>query len=111
MDSTLVLTIISVVFASSGFWAFMQSLAMQKYKDKTGLMSLVVGLAHIEICRECQKYINRGNITKDEYQDLYVYLYKPYIEAHANGVADKLFKEVQALPVVSSVPEDTVKGE
>ena len=68
------LTIITSVFASSGFWAF-----IQKHSEKKDVRTqMLIGLGHDRIMSLGMKYIERGYITKDEYENLYEYLYKPY---------------------------------
>ena len=45
------------------------------------------------------KYIERGWITKDEYENLYEYLYKPYAELGGNGSAKRVMDEVNKLEI------------
>lgn len=49
---------------------------------------LLVGLAHDRIVYLGMKYIERGYITRDEYENLNDYLYVPYAAAGGNGSAD-----------------------
>lgn len=44
-------------------------------------------------------YLSRGYITIDEYEDLQKYLYSPYEAFGGNGMAEKVMKEVQELPI------------
>ena len=44
-------------------------------------------------------YLSRGYITIDEYEDLQKYLYSPYSSFGGNGMAEKVMKEVQELPI------------
>lgn len=43
--------------------------------------------------------MTRGYITIDEYEDLQKYLYSPYLTFGGNGMAEKVMKEVQELPI------------
>lgn len=93
----LLATVVCSIFASSGLWAF-----LQKRKDRTdGKTKLLIGLAHDRIMQSATYYINRGNITADEYENLYEYLYKPYHELGGNGSAERLMKEIDKLHIAS----------
>ena len=41
----------------------------------------------------------RGYITRDEYENLYEYLYKPYEKLGGNGSAKRIMAEVDKLPI------------
>ena len=45
------------------------------------------------------KYIERGYITRDEFENLNDYLFEPYSEAGGNGSAKRVMEEVQKLPL------------
>jgi hypothetical protein len=49
-----------------------------------------------------QRYIERGWITQDEYENLHDYLYKPYEEMGGNGSAKKVMQEINKLPIHKS---------
>lgn len=89
------LTIIGAVLASSGFWAW-----IQKRSDKKDVRTrMLIGLGHDRIMYLGMKYIQRGYITHDEYENLYEYLYKPYDEMGGNGSAKRIMQEVEKLPI------------
>lgn len=88
-------TIICSVLASSGFWAYFQKRSDKK-DDKTRLL---VGLAHDRILFLGSRYLERGDITKDEYENLYDYLYIPYKKLGGNGSAERVMTEVMRLPI------------
>lgn len=68
---------------------------------------MLLGLAHDRLMWLCMKYIDRGYITNEEYENLYNYLYLPYIEMGGNGVVQRLMEEVKKLPIrKSELPED-----
>ena len=90
-----VLTIFTAVLASSGFWAWMQKRA----ERKDVRTRMLVGLGHDRIMWLGMKYIERGYITHDEYENLYEYLYKPYSEIGGNGSAKRIMGEVDKLPI------------
>ena len=60
---------------------------------------MLKGLAHDRIISLGMEYIRNGEITKDQYNNLYVYLYKPYKTLDGNGSAEKIMKEVERLPL------------
>lgn len=95
----LVATILCTALASSGFWAF-----IQKKTDKKDLTTqMLIGLGHDRIVYLGMKYIERGWITNDEYENLYNYLYVPYEKLGGNGSAKRIVEEVKKLPIRSNV--------
>lgn len=92
---TIIATIIGSIAASSGFWIFIQS--RQEKKDLR--TKLLVGLAHDRIIYLGMNYVNRGYITKDEYENLHDYLYVPYKDLGGNGSAERVMNEVSKLPL------------
>lgn len=99
----MIITIVCAVLASSGFWAFLQHRA-----DKKDVRTqMLVGLGHDRIINLGMKYVNRGYITKDEYENLHDYLYKPYAKMGGNGSAKRIMEEVQKLPITDKLkPEE-----
>lgn len=91
----MVITIVVAVLASSGFWAWI----MKRSEKKDTRTRMLIGLGHDRIIFLCMKYIERGWINHDEYENLYEYLYKPYEEMGGNGSAQRLMQEVKKLPI------------
>lgn len=89
-----IMTIVCSVLASSGFWAVMLK-RMDKKDNKT---KLLIGLGHDKIVSLGEKYINRGYITCDEYENLHDYLYVPYKDAGGNGSAERVMEQIKKLP-------------
>lgn len=92
---TVAATVITSVIASSGFWAYLQ----KRDAQKGATMQLLLGLAHDRIIFLGMSYVDRGWLTKDEYEDFLKYLYVPYSEFGGNGLAEKVFQEVKKLPI------------
>ena len=92
---TVLVTLIGAFLASSGFWAYINS-RNNKHDNKT---KLLIGLGHDRIIFLGMKYIERGWITEDEYENIHDYLYIPYKEAGGNGSAERIMAEVQKLPI------------
>lgn len=91
----LFVTVLCAVLASSGFWTY-----MQKHSNKKDAKTeMLIGLGHDRIMFLGMKYIERGYITSDEYENLYEYLYKPYDQLGGNGSAKRIMNEVNKLPI------------
>lgn len=89
------ITVLAAVGASSGFWLYLES------RRNTGrnTRKLLMGIAHDRIVTLCMRYISRGYILQEEYENLHDFLYKPYMEMGGNGTAIRLMKEVDLLPI------------
>ena len=93
----ILVTIILSVFSSSGLWAFIQS----RRDKKDARNDLLVGLAHDRIIFLGMTYIERGEITRDEYENLHDYLYIPYQKMGGNGSAARVMAEVEKLKIIN----------
>lgn len=93
----LAVSVICAVLASSGMWTFMQKRA----DKKDARTQMIVGLGHDRIMYLGMRYIDQGYITRDEYENLYEYLYKPYEKLGGNGSAKRIMEEVNKLPIRS----------
>lgn len=91
----LLVSIIVAALGSTGLWSFVAT----RKKTETAERKLLVGLAHDRIIYLGMNYIERGHITKDEYENLNDYLFKPYEEAGGNGSAKRVMDEVRKLPL------------
>lgn len=96
------LTIVASVVASSGFWALIQN----RVSRKDAHTQLLIGLAHDRIVELGMKYIERGYIYEDEYENLHDYLYAPYSKAGGNGSAKRVMEEVKKLPMKHYHPKE-----
>jgi hypothetical protein len=56
-----------------------------------------MGLAYDKIATIGMAYIERGWVSKDEYEEYLKYLVEPYKELGGNGVADRISREVGGL--------------
>lgn len=91
----MMLTVVVTVLACNGFWAFLQS----RRDRKDAKTRMLLGLGHDRIMLLAGSYIERGWISKDEYENLNKYLYKPYSDMGGNGTAERLMNEVKKLPI------------
>lgn len=107
--SATVISVLTALVASSGFWTFI----VTRKEKKSASTRLLMGLAHDKILHLGMKHIEAGVITKDQYEDLRDYLYAPYLEAGGNGTVERVMAEVSKLPLVPHrveiVTEDELK--
>lgn len=96
-----VLTVIGSIFASSGFWAWVNS--RRQKKDSWTL--LLMGLANDKIIYLSTMHIKKGFISHEEYRNLQEQLYEPYLALGGNGTAKKLMTEVSQLPMEEPTKE------
>lgn len=99
MSDNMTLAVILAIFGSTGFWNFLIAYMQEHRKKKSPRDRLIMGLGHDKICDRCAKYLQRGHITKDEYEDLRKYLYEPYRDMGGNGTCERLMQEVDKLPI------------
>lgn len=89
-----IITIIVAIFGSTGFWSWLSG----RRAKRDGASRLLLGLAYRSIVESSERYIARGYISVDEYDELNRYLYEPYKAMGGNGTAAKLMEEVKKLP-------------
>ena len=95
-------TIICAILASSGFWAYMVARRDKKNKDSEkndAKTDMIMGLGHDRIIYLCEKYIERGWISGEEYENINTWLFDPYTRMGGNGTAKRLMAIVGNLPV------------
>ena len=90
----LCVTVLGAFLASSGFWAWMTN----RNNKKSASTKMILGLGHDRIISLCEKYIERGWISSDEYENLNSYLFEPYTKLGGNGTAKRLMAIVDNLP-------------
>ena len=96
--SQIIITIFTSVLASSGLWAFLGSRLDRRIERHSAEKDLLLGIAHIEMVFFGMQYIERGWITKDEY-DTMLELHKPYKKLGGNGSGTKIMQELEKLPL------------
>lgn len=82
------------VLGSGGLWAYLQS----RSSRGNATTRLLMGLAYSQIVTLGLEYIERGSVTKDEFEDYQKYFYTPYKALGGNGVAERIMRDVQNLP-------------
>lgn len=105
-ETDLTLAVVFAILASSGFWAFITVIVQKHLENKYSVSSresvereMLIGLAHDRILGLGMKYIQRGYITRDEYENINQYLYEPYSKLGGNGSAKKIMEELNKLPI------------
>jgi hypothetical protein len=102
-----IIPIIIAFVASSGFWIYLSS----RNDKKSFQTELLIGLAHDLIITKGMHYITRGWITQDEYENLNVYLYRPYEKLGGNGSVRRIMLEVDKLPIKRDKLIDRLTGD
>lgn len=91
----ILVSVLTAVLASSGVW----TLLLKRMEKKDLKTQVLIGLGHDRIIYLGMTYIERGYITRDEYENLNDYLYKPYLDLGGNGSAERVMTEVRKLPI------------
>ena len=94
----MLIVVFTSVLASSGLWSYI----MKRSEKKDVKTEMLVGLGHDRIVYLGLKYIERGWITQDEFENLNDYLYAPYEKMGGNGSAKRVMDEVGKLPIRKS---------
>lgn len=109
MDSETIRLIVVTALSSSGLWAVVSIVVQhvmqsweKKHNKNTAADDMLRGLGHDRIIYLCQKYMERGSISAEEFEDLETYLFIPYQELGGNGTAERLMEEVRKLPIKSN---------
>lgn len=92
--SQIILTIVTALLASSGLWAFLG----KKLERNNSERELLVGIGHIELVFFGMQYIERGWITRDEYETMQS-LHEPYAKLGGNGSGTRIMQELEKLPI------------
>ena len=90
----LILTVITALLTSSGLWAFLGS----RLEKNSAERELIIGIGHIELVFFGMQFLERGWITRDEYETMQE-LYTPYVKLGGNGSGTKIMKEIENLPI------------
>lgn len=98
----IIMTIVCSCLASSGLWALIQ----RRLDRSDARTQMIIGLGHDRIVYLGLKYIERGYITQDEYENLSKWLYEPYEKMGGNGSAQRIMDEVRKLPLKRGVGEE-----
>lgn len=90
--------VVLAVFSSTGLWTLINNAYQSRAGKKSVEQTALLGLLHDRIYEQCSKYIARGDISSEEHENLW-YIYKPYKDLGGNGTGDRLWAEVNRLPL------------
>lgn len=91
------------IAGSGGFWVYLT----KKFQREDCVRQLIMGLAHDKIVYLGIKYVEKGFVTKDEYDDLFKYFWDPYKNLGGDGSAERIIRMVQLLPLTPERRGDT----
>lgn len=94
-----VTTIVVAVLGAHGLWNLLLELVKKLFGKKDAKSTMLMSLGHDRIVYLGLKYIERGYITKDEFENLHDYLYVAYVQLGGNGTAKKVMEDVKKLPI------------
>lgn len=100
-----IITIIASVLASSGLWALIQTLIVNKQTKDTAERKALLALLHDRIYNEAKYRIREKCISTEDYDNLR-YLYEPYKALGGNGTCERLMEEVNRLPIKGEEKKD-----
>lgn len=86
---------ITALLGGSGIWAW----AKTKTERNDSEDRLLLAVARTQLVEQGREYIKRGYITMDEYEE-YEGQYKLYSNLGGNGLARRIFEQVDELPMM-----------
>lgn len=86
---------VTALLGGSGIWVWVK--ALSERNDTEDRLLLQVAKNQL-VCRG-REYLNRGYITMDEYEE-YESEFKVYESLGGNGLARRIFKQVDDLPIL-----------
>ena len=86
---------ITAALGSSGIWMW----AKTKVDRNSSEDRLLLAVARSQLVEQGREYLKRGYITMDEYEE-YEDHYKLYSDLGGNGLARRIFKQVDELPMI-----------
>lgn len=89
----IIVAIVVAIFASTGFWTFVQTVYQQKSKKNKAERILLIGLARSEIIRQGNELIEKAEVTHQEYKE-YEDFCNAYLELGGNGGGKAKYEEV-----------------
>ena len=87
--------IITTLLGGSGMWAWVKAKSDRNNTSR----SLLLEVSKNQLIALGRTYIDRGYITMDEYEE-YEAEYELYTSIGGNGLARRVFKQVDDLPIV-----------
>ena len=89
--------LITTVLSGPGIWAWAKTRTQRNDSED----KLLLQVAKIQLVSQGRNYLKRGYITMDEYEE-YESEYKVYSDLGGNGLARRIFEQVDELPMMPS---------
>ena len=89
--------LITTVLSGPGIWAWAKTRTQRNASED----KLLLQVAKNQLVTQGRKYLNRGYITMDEYEE-YESEYQVYSNLGGNGLARRIFEQVDDLPMMPS---------
>ena len=86
---------VTALLGGSGIWAWAKAMGDRKNSEDR----LLLQVAKNQLVYHGRKYLKRGYITMDEYEE-YESEFKVYESLGGNGLARRVFKQVDDLPIL-----------
>lgn len=86
---------VTALLGGSGIWAWAKS----KTERNDSEDRLLLAIARTQLVEQGREYIKRGYVTMDEYEE-YEDHYKLYSNLGGNGLARRIFEQVDTLPMM-----------
>mgnify|MGYP000957271413 CR=1 FL=1 len=87
--------LITTVLSGPGIWAWARTRTARNNSEDR----LLLVVARTQLIEQGREYLNRGYITMDEYEE-YEDHYKLYSDLGGNGLARRIFEQVDELPMM-----------
>lgn len=87
--------IITTVLSGPGLWAWARTRKQRNYSED----KLLLQVAKNQLVSQGHEYLKRGYITMDEYEE-YEAEYQVYSILGGNGLARRIFEQVDELPMM-----------
>lgn len=87
--------LVTTVLSCPGIWAWAKTRTIRNNSEDR----LLLLVAKNQLVSQGRKYLNRGYITMDEYEE-YESEFKVYASLGGNGLARRIFKQVDDLPIM-----------
>lgn len=89
--------LITTVLSGPGIWAWAKTRTQRNESED----KLLLQVAKNQLVTHGREYLKRGYITMDEYEE-YESEYKVYSDLGGNGLARRIFEQVDELPMMPS---------
>lgn len=87
--------LLTTVLSGPGIWAWAKTRTLRNTSEAT----LLLQVSKNQLVSQGREYLKRGYITMDEYEE-YESEYQVYSSLGGNGLARRVFKQVDELPIL-----------